>query len=119
MNVAVERELLTGFLMGSRHSEAMEVSHLLFADDTLIFCEPKVEQLRNLRCLLLCFEAVSGVENKFVKSVIVPIGEVEDMESLSRILGCGVESFPLTYLGLPLGAPYRDSSIWNKVIEKM
>jgi hypothetical protein len=53
------------------------------------------------------------------KSVIVPIGEVEDVEGLSSILGCGVELLPLTYLGLPLGAPYKDPSIWNKVIEKM
>jgi hypothetical protein len=45
MNAAVVRELLTGFLVGSQHFEAMEVSHLLFADDTLIFCKPKVEQL--------------------------------------------------------------------------
>jgi hypothetical protein len=119
MNVAVERELLTGFLVGSQHSEAMEVSYLLFADDTLIFCEPKVEQLWNLRCLLLCFEAVSRLKINLVKSVIVPIGEVEDAEGLSRIFGCGVESLPLMYLGLPLGAPYRDPSIWNKVIEKM
>ena len=44
---------------------------------------------------------------------------MQDVEGLSRILGCGVESLPLTYLGLHLGAPYRDSSIWNKVIEKM
>ena len=55
MNVAVERELLSGFSVGTRHFEVMEVSHLLFADDTLIFCEPKVEQICNLRCLLLCF----------------------------------------------------------------
>jgi hypothetical protein len=48
--------------VGLRHSEAMEVSHLLYADDTLLFCEPKVEQLRNLRCLLLCFEAISGLK---------------------------------------------------------
>jgi hypothetical protein len=32
---------------------------------------------------------------------------------------CGVESFPLMYLGLPLGAPHKDPSIWNTVIEKM
>ena len=62
MNVAVGRELLTRFLVGSRHFEAMEVSHLLFADDTLIFCEPMVEQLWNLRCLLLCFEVVTGLK---------------------------------------------------------
>jgi hypothetical protein len=119
MNVAMERELLTGFLVGSRHSEAMEVSRLSFANDTLIFCEPKVEQLQNLRCLLLYFAAVLGLKINLLNSVIVPTGEVEDVEGLSRILGCGVESLPLTYLGLPSGAPYRDSSIWNKVIEKM
>ena len=59
MNLVVERGLLAGFSVGSRPSEAMGVSHLLFADDTLIFCEPKVEQIQNLRCLLLCFEATS------------------------------------------------------------
>ena len=58
MNVAVERELLKGFSVGSRPSEAMDVSHLLFVDDALIFCESKVEQIQHLRCLLLCFEAV-------------------------------------------------------------
>jgi hypothetical protein len=78
-----------------------------------------VEQFCNLRCLLQCFEAVSGLKINLSKSVIIPIGEVEDVEGLSRILGCGVESLPLMYLGLPLGAPYRDPSIWNKVIEKM
>jgi hypothetical protein len=119
MNIAVEIELLTGFLVGTQHSEVMEISHLLFADDTLIFCEPRVEQIRNLRCLLLCFEAVSGLKINLSKSVIVPIGEVGDTEGLSSILGCGVESLPLMYLGLPLGAPYRDPSIWNTVIEKM
>jgi hypothetical protein len=44
---------------------------------------------------------------------------VGDVEGLSSILGCGVESMPLTYLGLPLGALYKDPSIWNKVVEKM
>jgi hypothetical protein len=75
MNVAVERELLFGFSVGIRHFEVMKVLHLLFADDTLIFCEPKVEQICNLRCLLLCFEAVSGLKINLSKSVIVPIGE--------------------------------------------
>ena len=51
--------------------------------------------------------------------MIVPIGEVGNMEGLLSILGCGVESLPLTYLGLPLGAPYRDLSIWNTIIQKM
>jgi hypothetical protein len=119
MNVAVERELLPGFSVGSRPSEAMKVSHLLFADDTLIFCEPKVEQIQNMRCLLLCFEVASGLKINLSKSMIVLIGAVGNLEALSSILGCGVDSLPLTYLGLPLGATHRDPSIWDAVIVKM
>ena len=99
MTATVERDLMSGFLVGSRHLEVMVVSHLLFADDTLIFCEPKVEQICNLRCLLLCFEAVFGLKINLSKCDIVPIGEVGDVEGLSRILGYGVGSMPFTYLG--------------------
>ena len=74
MNVAVERGLLASFSVDSRSSEAMDVSHLLFVDDTLIFGEPKVEQIQNLRCLLLCFEAISGLKINLSKLTIVPIG---------------------------------------------
>jgi hypothetical protein len=70
----------------------MEVPHLLFADDTLIFCEPKVEHIQNLRCLLLCFEVVLRLKINLSKSVIVPIDAVGNLEGLSIILGCGVES---------------------------
>jgi hypothetical protein len=58
MIATMGRDLMSRFSVGSRHSKLTVVSHLLFTNDTLIFCEPKVEQLCNLRCLLLCFEAV-------------------------------------------------------------
>jgi hypothetical protein len=36
----MDQGLLTGFLVGSRDNGGLEVSHLLFADDALIFgCE--------------------------------------------------------------------------------
>jgi len=38
---------------------------------------------------------------------MVPIGEVEDVESLALILGCRIGSLPMTYLGMPLGAPFK------------
>jgi hypothetical protein len=119
MNAVVERELLAEFSVGSRPSEAMKVSHPLFVDNTLLFCEPKVEQIQNLRCLLLCFEATSNLKINMSKSMIVPIGAMGNLEVLSSIFGCEVESLPLTYLGLPLGATHRDPSIWEKVIVKM
>jgi hypothetical protein len=118
MTVTVERGLMSGFFVDSKNQEAMVVSHLLFANDTLIFCEPNVEQLRNLRCLVLCFKVVSGLKINLSKSDIVPVGEVDDVEGLSRILGCGLVSLPIKYLDLPLGAQYKASNIWCNIIEK-
>jgi hypothetical protein len=38
LNVTMNQGLLTGFSVGSRDNEDLVVNHLLFADDTLIFC---------------------------------------------------------------------------------
>ncbi|XP_059446327.1 uncharacterized protein LOC132177866 [Corylus avellana] len=111
--------LVAGFSVGSRNNPGLSVSHLLFADDTLILCGADEEHLKNLRCLFLCFEAVSGIKINLSKSEIVPIGEVEDIDRLANIFGCRVAGLPMKYLGLPLGAPYRSTTIWNDIIEKM
>ena len=44
---------------------------------------------------------------------MVSVGNVWDAEGLASILGCRVALFPMKYLSLPLGAPYKDSTIWN------
>jgi hypothetical protein len=105
--------------VGSRNNEELVVNHLLFVDDTLIFCSVQVERVRNLRCIFLCFEASSGLRINLGKSKLVPTGEVEDVDNLAHILGCRVESLPITYMGLSLGVSFKDISIWNGVIEKV
>jgi hypothetical protein len=91
----------------------------LFADDTLIFCGAQEEQVQNVRCTVLCFEAASGLRINLGKSKIVPIGQVEDVDYLAHILGCRLRSLLMTYLGLPLGASFKCISIWNGVLEKV
>jgi len=39
--------------------------------------------------------------------------------SLADILGCEVASLPVKYLGLPFGASYKSTRIWDGVIEKV
>jgi hypothetical protein len=59
MAVTVDVGLLFRFSVGSRNNEELAVYHLLFADDTLILCDANFVQLRHLRCIFLCFEAIS------------------------------------------------------------
>ena len=47
------------------------------------------------------------------------MGNVEQVDLLASILGCGVAFLPIKYLGLLLGASYKGKHIWDGVIEKL
>jgi hypothetical protein len=111
LTVTMDHGLLTGFSVGSWNHETLAVSHLLFADDTLIFCEANSKYFRQLRCIFLCFEVVLGSKINLRKSEIVPIGKMEDVAILASLFGCRISSLPMKYLGLPLGASYKAMSI--------
>lgn len=53
------------------------------------------------------------------KLELILVGVVKDVGGLARILGCRVSSLPIEYLGLPLGASFKDKFIWDSNIEKM
>jgi len=38
----------------------------------------------------LSFEAISGLKINLAKSVLVPVGDVDNMDELASIMGCGV-----------------------------
>ena len=41
------------------------------------------------------------------------------MSSLAAILGCKESSLPITYLGLPLGATFKDVKVWDGVVTRI
>ena len=63
-------------------------------------------------------KACSGLKINLEKIELIPIGEVPNLEELAKVLGCKVCSLPSTYLGLPLGAPYKSSRVWEGVEER-
>ncbi|CAN1849884.1 Putative ribonuclease H protein At1g65750 [Linum perenne] len=92
------------------------VNHIFYADDSLIFCDASEDQVRFLTATLIYFECVSGLKINFHKSVVYPVGEVEDLQSFTDIFGCSIASFPTTYLGLPLGFKGNSLNLWDPVI---
>jgi hypothetical protein len=110
--------LLSRFSVGIGYDGGIDISHLLFADDTLIFCGAVPDHLRLFRYLFLCFEVVSGLI-KLAKSELVPVGNVNNVGGLARILGCKVSSLPMECLGLPLDASFKAKYVWDGIIEKI
>ncbi|RVX18136.1 LINE-1 retrotransposable element ORF2 protein [Vitis vinifera] len=123
LSVLIRRAMEGGFISGCKiqrgRGRPAHVAHLLFADDTIVFCEAKKEYLTNLSWILFWFEAASGLRINLAKSEIIPVGKVQGIEELAVELGFRVGQLPTVYLGLPLGVPNKVVYGWDGVEEKM
>jgi hypothetical protein len=116
MNSVVENNLYTGYVVGTSNSEV--VSHLQFADDTLLKGEKSWANVRVLRAVLTLFADMSGLKVNFNKSLLVGIniGESWLVEAAS-LLNCKVGKIPFLYLGLSIGGDPRKLAFWEPVID--
>ena len=62
---------------------------------------------------------VSDLNINLGKFELVPVGVVNNIELFLVVLGCKQGSLPMKYLGLLLGAKFKDKTIWNPIPEKM
>ncbi|XP_047260794.1 uncharacterized protein LOC124894084, partial [Capsicum annuum] len=108
IQTAKERAWIRGFQVGTRAIN-LEITHLQYADDTLVFCEAEKDQMLFLRVIFIIFEAVFDLHINWGKSFIYPINEVVEVDNLAAILGGRVGELPTIYLGMPS----KSKGIWN------
>ncbi|XP_060964189.1 uncharacterized protein LOC133033466 [Cannabis sativa] len=97
------------------------VSHMLFADDSYIYCQATEEGARNVMELLQCFQEASGQQVNYQKSTIFfspnTTPNVKDtICSLMGIAEAGENSF---YLGLPNTLGRNKTSLLGFLKDKM
>ncbi|KAL0446258.1 UNVERIFIED_CONTAM: putative mitochondrial protein [Sesamum latifolium] len=100
---------------------APRVSHLLFADDTLIFCQASREGLKEVHRLLGLFAKVSGLHMNLQKSAMVFSRNVDTslMGSLAAVLGVQIVAKHDKYLGLPTSIGKSKREIGESVKERI
>jgi hypothetical protein len=93
-------DMLKGVNFGT---DGPHITHLLFADDSIVFLEASVESMHALKEVLLAYEVASGQKVNLQKSSIFfgdgcrPEAKVE----LKQALGVAEEALSERYLGLP------------------
>jgi hypothetical protein len=95
------------------------LSILQYADDTIIFLDHDLEQVKNLKLLLCAFEQLSGLKINFHKSEVFCYGAAREMEaSCTSLFGCNLGDYPFRYLGIPMHHRQLLNSEWSKVEER-
>jgi len=125
MAEVMNRLLLRGSSMGLFQGlqvgrQGVTITHLQFAEDTLLFCEAKEESLQNIKGLLLGFQSFSGLAVNYSKSGLIVFGKDESWAiEMAEKLSCKLVHLPITYLGVPLGANMRKVRSWQGVLDKV
>ncbi|KAL5548851.1 hypothetical protein UlMin_004082 [Ulmus minor] len=117
MDKAVRIGEVKGFKVG-REEEV--VSHLQFVDDTLFLLEPDKSNIEKVNTILKFFSMCSGLKINMNKSSLAGISLTEEeVGVLASEVGCEKGSWPMKYLGLPLGGNPNSAEFWTPVIEKV
>jgi hypothetical protein len=96
------------------------ISHLQYADDTVIFMALEEQSILYTKFLLYCFENMSGLRVNYQKSEVIVIGgSEEDQAYVAAMFNCNTGNLPMKYLGVLVNDKHMPSSDLDYVHHKM
>jgi len=114
----VEAQLFQGY--GGGRGEVVRLTHLQFANDTLIIGEKSWRNARSMCAVLLFFEEISRLKVNFNKSMITGVNVTDTwLAEASLVMNCRRGPIPFVYLGLPIGGDSRKLSFWKPVVDRI
>ncbi|XP_022030251.1 uncharacterized protein LOC110931153 [Helianthus annuus] len=121
LHVMMERAKTTGTFMGVKlPGDGLTLTHMFFADDSIFVGDWEENNLKNLKRILRCYYLVSGLKVNPRKSQLLGVGvDEEEVSDLAKVFNCKAGNFPLTYLGLKVGANMNRIIYWKEVIDTL
>ena len=96
------------------------ITHLQYADDTVVMVACDNDSITNLKFILYCFEWMSGLKINYHKSEVYVFGvEEERRNEISNILNCKKGVLPMTYLGFPIHDRKLHAKAFENIVGKM
>ena len=100
LDKAVQKNHITGIVADLIQGG---ISHIQYADNTVIMIDGSEKSVTNLKLILYSFEWLSGLTINFHKSDIFVFGvDQSEQEKLADMLNCKLGSWPMRYLSIPI-----------------
>eukprot|EP00253_Pinus_taeda_P003838 PITA_03838 len=117
----LKKERATNNIKGLRlWGNELPITHQQFVDDIMLFGEPTVKEVRNLKKVLDLFAKASWMEINKEKSCTFIFNTMEAVKShLTRMLGFKQGELPTKYLGNVLDFNSKRLKNWQGVLEKL
>jgi Reverse transcriptase (RNA-dependent DNA polymerase) len=116
------RGVARGLFQGLRPllADGSKVSHQQYADYTLLLLQLSSLAVDILKWILVAFESFSGLKINYAKSDVYPVNlSPSEGTTLASQLGCKVNYFPLTYLGVLIHWRKPPKEIWHTLLDKI
>jgi len=119
LSVLFQKASSGNILKGLQFALGIFLSHLQYADDTLIFIPTDIYKLVQIKRILKWFALSSGLLINFHKSSIIGINVNNHLcLPLATFIFYRSDSLPSKYLGMPLGVNPSCISTWKSIIKK-
>ena len=115
-NLLVQAEKQS-LIQGLNFNRSLSATHLLFADDSLVFARASSNDCRNLKGIFYCYAAASGQVFNFEKSSMFFSSSISQIqrEEYKNIFGLNVVTKHEKYLGLPSMVGRRKINFFNEI----
>lgn len=109
-----------GTIQGIKMGDGPSLTHLQFADDTIIFLDNSWASCKGIKLILKLFEIMSGLKINYGKSQLFATNQdLESANSWAALIGCLVGKWPLSYLGVFIGESCKSKKFWIPMVKKI
>lgn len=106
--------------MGVQLGSSVNIFHLQFANDTIIFIEDTWHSIKGIKIVLTILEILSGLKINYTKSFIyAPCSPITSVQSWADWLHCKVGKIPFTHLGATISFSCKRKSFWKPLMKKI
>lgn len=96
------------------------ISHLQFADDTVLFLGNSTENIEEIKRILQCFQSLTGLKINFQKSNLFVFHEDPVLSRIwANTMECKVGVLPMKYLGIQVGISAKKRIFWKPLVVKI